>query len=79
MFNQNKHQHKQHFCMHCLQHLSSEDILSKHKTDGIVINGEQAMKMPGKGEKIMFKTHHRQLKAPFVIYTDFEARKHRKS
>jgi len=55
MFDHTKHQHKQHFCMHCLQYFSSEDILNKHKTDCIVINWEQAMKMPEKDEKIMYK------------------------
>jgi len=39
----------------------------------MVINGEQAIKMPQKGEKIMLKNHHRQLKVPFVLYADFEA------
>jgi len=43
-----------------------------------VINGEQATKMPGKGEKIKFINHNRQLpftsyQVPFVIYADFEA------
>jgi len=38
-----------------------------------VINGEQAIKMSEKGEKIMFKNHSQQLQVPFVIYADFEA------
>jgi len=59
--------------MYCLQHFSSEDILNEHKENCIVINGEQAIKMPQKGEKIMFKNHHRQLKVPSVIYADFKA------
>ena len=28
--------------------------------------------MPEKGEKLMFKNHHKQLPVPFVIYADFE-------
>lgn len=73
MYNQTKHEHRKHSCMYCLQCLSSEDLLSKHKTECIVINGEQAIKMPEKGEKIKFQNHSPQLQAPFVIYADFEA------
>jgi len=73
MFNQTKHKNSKHFCMYCLQHFSSEEILNEHKNDCIAINGEQAVKMPQKGEKIMFKNYNRQLKVPFVIYADFEA------
>jgi len=73
MYNQTKHEHRKHFCMYCLQCFSSEDVLNKHKTECIVINGEQAIKMPEKGEKIMFKNHSRQLQVLFVIYADFEA------
>ena len=51
MYNQTKHKQRKHFCMYCLQCFSSEDVLNKHKTECIVINGEQAIKMPGKGEK----------------------------
>lgn len=39
----------------------------------MVINGQQAIKMPNNGEKKMFKNYQRQLQAPFVIYGDFEA------
>jgi len=73
MYNQTKHEYRKHFCMYCLQCFSSEDVLIKHKTECIVINGEQAIKMPEKGEQIMFKNHSRQLQVLFVIYADFEA------
>ena len=73
MFNQTKHEHRKHFCMHCLQCFSREDVLTKHKNICIAINGEQAIKMPEKGEKVYFKNHHKQLSVPFVIYADFEA------
>ena len=73
MFNQTKHEHRKHFCMHCLQCFSREDVLTEHKNNCIAINGEQAIKMPEKGDKVYFKNHHKQLPAPFVIYSDFEA------
>ena len=49
MYNQTKHKERKYFCMHCLQCFSSEDVLNKHKTECIVINGEQAVKMPQTG------------------------------
>ena len=73
MFNQTKHEHRKHFCMHCLQCFSREDVLTEHKNNCISINGEQAIKMPEKGAKVYFQNHHKQLSVPFVIYADFEA------
>ena len=73
MFNQTKHEHRKHFCMHCLQCFSREDVLTAHKNNCISINGKQAIQMPEKGEKVFFINHHKQLAVPFVIYADFEA------
>ena len=73
MFNQTKHEHRKHFCMHCLSCSSREDVLTEHKNNCISINGKQAIKMPEKGDKVYFKNHHKQLSVPFVIYADFEA------
>ena len=73
MFRQNKHEHKKHFCMYCLQCFSREDVLTKHINNCISINGKQAINMPEKGDKVYFKNHHKQLPVPFVIYADFEA------
>ena len=73
MFRQTKHEHRKHFCMYCLQCFSREDVLTEHKNNCISINGEQAIKMPEKGDKVYFKNHHKQLSVPIVIYADFEA------
>ena len=73
MFNQNKHEHKQHFCRYCLQCFSKEEILQNHIPNCIVINGKQAIKMPKKGSLVKFTNYHKQLPVPFVIYADFEA------
>ena len=35
MYNQTKHEHKKHFCMHCLQCFSSEEVLNNHKNNCI--------------------------------------------
>ena len=41
MYHKTKHRQRKHFCMYCLQRFSSEEILSRHKTDCIVINEKQ--------------------------------------
>ena len=74
MFNQTKHEHRKHFCMHCLQCFSSEEVLSTHKDNCIQVNGTQAVKMPHKDNNILkFNNFHKQQPVPFVIYADFEA------
>ena len=40
--------------LYCLQCFSKESVLNEHKTECMVVNGEQAIKMP---EKIMFQNH----------------------
>ena len=56
--------------MCCLQGFSSENILNKHKSDCLVINGEQHVKLSE--EFISFKNYSRQMRAPLKIYADFE-------
>ena len=74
MFHKTKHEHRKHFCVHCLQCFSSEIVLNNHKDNCIVVNGTQAVKMPEKGKNILqFDNFHKQQQVPFVIYADFEA------
>ena len=73
MYNKTKHQHRKHFCMFCLQCFSTDEILAKHKSNCMIINGEQAIRMPKEGSTVQFQNYHKQMPAPFVIYADFEA------
>lgn len=73
MCNQTKHEHRKHFCMYGLQWFSSEQVLEKHRTNCMVLNDAQAIKMPEKGSYVQFENYHKQLPVPFVIYGDFEA------
>ena len=67
MFNQTKHEHRKHFCMHCLQCFSSEEVLSTHKDNCIQANGTQAVKMPHKDNNILkFNNFHKQQPVPFA-------------
>ena len=54
------------FCRCCLQCFSSENVLTEHKENCLVINGQQNLKL-GKGS-ISFKNYSKQLPAPFKIY-----------
>ena len=55
IFRQNKHEHKKHFCMYCLQCFSREDVLTKHINNCISINGKQAINMPEKVTKYILR------------------------
>lgn len=69
-----KDEHTKYFCIHCLQCFSGKDILTKHKTNCMVIKGEQAIRMPQKGNNtLIFQNYHEQMSVQFVIYADFEA------
>lgn len=51
MYNKTKHEHRKHFCMHCLQCFSSESVFNNHKDNCIQVNGTQAVKMLDKDKK----------------------------
>ena len=40
-----KPQNRKHFCLYCLQCFTTEDKLNSHKTERLIINGQQAIKM----------------------------------
>ena len=78
MFNKTKKKERKYFCMYCLQCLSSDDVLDNHKTNCIVVNGEQAIQMPPKGNNmytLKFNDFHKQLPTPFVIYANSKEKK----
>ena len=50
MYNQTKHKCRKHFCMHCLQCFITEEVLRKHTSECIVINGSQSVRMPEEGK-----------------------------
>ena len=76
MFNQTKHKAKKNFCMYCLQCFSRPDVLIEHKKVCLAINGKQTVVMPDSkfGKPcVKFKNFRNMLRAPFIIYADFEA------
>ena len=73
MYDQTKHEHRKYFCERCLHGFKREDLLEKHTPDCRGINqAAVAIEMLEQGEKIMFNNYRKQLKAPYIIYADFE-------
>ena len=65
-----KHTTKQHFCMNCLQGFNTEKARNEHYVY-CSINETVRVKM-AKETILKFSDGQGQLKAPFVIYADFE-------
>ena len=70
MFNKTKSKNQKYFCRCCFRCFSSENVLTEHKENCLVINGKQHVKL-GKGSNI-FKNYSKQFPVPFKILTDFE-------
>ena len=62
---------RQHYCNMCLLAFNTSKQLQKHEEKdciGIVTV------LPEPGETLKFKAHQKQIKAPFVVYADFECK-----
>ena len=70
MLSRTKHKDKKHHCMSCLQSFTTEEILSNHKKQCLLINGFQAGNY--ESETIKFRNHNRQIPILFKIYADTE-------
>ena len=67
--------HHYHYCVRCLQGFSLQTAFQKHTA---LCRGTSSrptrIDMPEKGKNILkFQNHQRQMKAPYVIYADFES------
>ena len=70
MFSRTKHKGKKHYCMSCLQSFNTEEILSNHKKQCLLINGCQAVNY--ESGIIKFTNHNKQIPILFKIYADTE-------
>ena len=70
MFSKTENKSKKCFCRCYLQCFSSKKILIEHRTDCLVINCKQSVKL--KSGTIKFKNYCKKLPVPFMIYADFE-------
>ena len=70
MFSRTRHKGKKHYCMSCLQSFTTEEILSNHKKQCLLINGCQAVNY--ESGIIKFTNYNKQIPIIFKIYTDRE-------
>ena len=68
----NKKKVKKYHGRTCSHGFQSEELLKQHEEQGCLAVEGQKIEMPKAGETIEFKNHFKKLKAPFVIYADFE-------
>ena len=74
LYDQTKHENSKDFCDRCLHSFKWEDLLEKPTPDCKGINqAAVAIEMPEPVEKIMFNNYRKQLKAPYIIYADFDS------
>ena len=57
------------FCYNCLKRFSSRPVLDNHRKSCIAT---QQILFPEENEFVTFKSRQKQMRAPFVIYADFE-------
>ena len=65
-----KDSHKKYFCMTCLQNFTTEEVLSNHKKQCLLINGCQAVNY--ESGIIKFTNDEKQVPMPFKIYAGTE-------
>ena len=65
-----KKQHKEFYCIHCLQNFTTQEILNRHKEKCINING--AKKPIYETGTIKFKNFDKQIPIPFKVYAGTE-------
>ena len=68
----NNHKTKIFHCIYCQHGFQSEKLLNSHLIKGCMANEIQHTEMPEEGTTMKFEKHFKKLKAPFVIYGDFE-------
>ena len=65
-----KNKNKKWFCRSSLQYFSNENVLKRHKENGLSINGVQSVEV--EGGTIEFENYFKQILVSFKIYADFE-------
>ena len=74
LYDQTRHNESKHFCERCLHSYTTLDLLERHKPEckGL-LKSPTRTEMPKEGEnKMAFTNFYKQMKAPYVVYADFE-------
>ena len=75
LYKENDHRRRKHHCMLCMTGFTKAETLANHAKHCNGVNGAPTrIEMPEEGKNTLaFKNFQKQMKAPFVIYADFEA------
>ena len=74
LFDKSKNSNRKHFCERCLHGYKTSDLLERHKPEckGLLKSSTRT-EMPKDGEnKMSFTNYFKKMKAPYVVYADFE-------
>ena len=74
LYDQNRHNESKHFSERCLHGYTTRELLERHKPEcrGL-LKSPTGTEMPkAENNKMAFKNHYKQMKAPYVVYADFE-------
>ena len=72
MYDHSLNRGRKHLCRYCLQAFTSEEILKRYIKGCFRINDKETIKMPKKGEYVIFKNFERKIKLLFMTYRVFE-------
>ena len=74
LYDQSRYNESKHFCERCLHGYTTSGLLERHKPEckGLLKRPSRT-EMPKQGKnKMAFKNLSKQMKAPYVVYADFE-------
>ena len=74
LYGQNRHNESKHFCERCLPGYKTRDLLERHKTEcrGLLKTTTRTETPKQDENKMAYKNVFKQMKAPYVVYADFE-------
>ena len=74
LYDQNHHNESKHFCERCLHGYSRKELLERHKPEckGLLKSPTRTEMLKEGENKMSFTNYYKQMKAPYVIYADFE-------
>ena len=74
LYDQNRHNESKHFCERCLHGYKTKELLERHKPEckGLLKTATRTEMMKDGENKMSFTNFYKQMKAPYVIYADFE-------
>ena len=74
LYDQNHHNESKHFCERCLHGYKRKELLERHKPEckGLLKTATRTEMMKEGENKMAFKNYYKQMKAPYVVYADFE-------